>query len=154
LSTIDIQPGLKNLWIIVFAYAVAAFCRFLRAAPYAIEKRIFVDFQFKDRVEFDPPGREFLIERFRLRHRSGKTVENEAVCRVRFPDAIGDNRNHDVIGHKFSTVHNVLGAESQRRARGHCCTQHLPGRQLGNAKTRGEPRRLSTFSRARRSQHN
>ena len=43
---------------------------------------------------------------------------NEAVCRVRFPDAIGDNRNHDVIGLKFSTVHDVRGAESQRRARG------------------------------------
>src|SRR6266571_1930389 len=69
-------------------------------------------------------------------------------------DAIGDNRNDDVIGHEFSTVHDVFCAESRRRARGHRFAQHIAGRQLRDAKARGNLLRLSTFSRAWRSQHN
>ena len=154
LSAINLQPGPENLGVVVFAYALSVLCRFLGAASDTIEKRILVDLKLKDRVEFNPPGCQFLIERFCLRHRSGKAVENEAVCRVRLTDTMGYNLNHDVIRHKFSTLHDVFGAESQRRARGHRFTEHVPGRQLRNAKARGELRRLSTFSRTWRSQHN
>src|SRR5450755_2647147 len=154
LSAINLQPGLENLSIIVTTNALAVVRRLLGAACYTIAKRIFVDFQLKDRIEFDTPGCEFLVERFRLCHSSRETVEYKAVCRVRMIDAIDDDRNHDVVGHEFSAVHDVFGADSRGRARGHRFAEHVSGRQLRDAKTRGDLRRLSTLSRAWRSQDN
>jgi hypothetical protein len=54
----------------------------------------------------------------------------------------------------ISSVHDVLGAESIRRARGHRFPQHVSSRQLRNAKTHSNLRRLSTLSRTWRSQQN
>ena len=55
LLAIDVQPGLEDLGIIVAAHRLPSVGRFLGAAPDAIEQRIFIDFQFKNRIELDAP---------------------------------------------------------------------------------------------------
>ena len=79
LLAIDVQPGLEDLGIIVTAHRFAPVCRFLGAAPDAVEQRIFIDLQLQHRVEFDAPGGEFLVERFGLRDRARKAIKDEAI---------------------------------------------------------------------------
>jgi hypothetical protein len=88
----------------------------LRHGYYALEKRIFVDLKFEDRVKLDTSGGKFPIERLGLRDRAGKTIEDEAIRRVRLIDAAGDYRNHDIIGHEFATIHDVFDPQPRSRA--------------------------------------
>jgi hypothetical protein len=56
LRAIDLQPGLEDLGVVVPAHRLASVGRFLGAAPDAVEQRIFVDLELKDRVKLDTPG--------------------------------------------------------------------------------------------------
>ena len=42
-------------------------------------------------------------------------------------DAVGDNRNHDVIRHELATIHDVFDAQSRSRAFRHGFAQHVSG---------------------------
>ena len=86
-----------------------------------------IDFQVEDRVELDAPFGEFLIERFGLRHRARKAVEDKAVRRIRMVDSAGDNGHHDIIGYQFAAIHDVLDAQSRSRAFRDGFAQHVAG---------------------------
>jgi len=66
-------------------------------------------------------------------------------------DAVGDNRNHDIVGHEFATIHDMLDTQPQRRARRYRLAQHVSGRQLRNAIAVNNSRCLRAFPGARRS---
>ena len=151
LLAIDVEPGLEDLGIIVAAYGLAFVCGLFGAPPDAIEQRIFVDFQLKHRIELDTPGGEFLIERFGLRDGARKAVKYKAVCRVGMVDTVGDNRNHDIVGHQFAAIHDVFDAQSGSRAFRDGVAQHVAGRQLRDRKAVDNSRCLRAFPGARRS---
>ena len=57
-----------------------------------------VDLELDHAVEVQPLLAQHVVERLGLRDRARETVEDEAVLGVRLVDAVGDDRNDDVVG--------------------------------------------------------
>ena len=111
-----------------------------------------VDPELDHRVEAEPLVRQGPIQCFRLRHGTGKSVEDETFGGVRLPDAVGDDRNHDVVGDQLATRHDVLGLLADRAARLHGGAQHVAGGELHDPVFIDQALRLRAFAGPRRAE--
>jgi hypothetical protein len=116
----------------------------------ATQQRALVDAQLDHRIERQPLALEKRVERLGLRHRARKPVEDETVPRVRLVDALGDDADHDVVGHQPAAGHDVLRLEPDRRSGGDCGAQHIPRGKLNDAVLLNQPLRLRSLARPRR----
>ncbi len=89
---------------------------------------VFIDLQLDDGVEVHLLLGEHGIERLRLIHRAGKTVEDEAARGIRLLDPLGDDADDNVVGDEAAGIHDRLGLEPDRRLRGDRRPQHVAGR--------------------------
>ena len=63
----------------------------------------------------------------------GKPSRMKPLLGVGLVDAVGDDRDHDLVGHQLAARHDVLGLEADRRAGRHRRAQHVAGRELHDA---------------------
>jgi hypothetical protein len=115
-----------------------------------LEQNALVDAQLDHRVELEALFGEKPVERLRLRHRAREAIENEPLARIRLADTVGNDGDHHLVGHQFAARHDVLRAQTDRRAGRHRRAQHVAGRQLHDAVLRDQTLRLGTLPRPRR----
>ena len=60
-------------------------------------------------------------------HRAWEAVEDEAVFRIWLSDAVGDDRNDNVIGAKLAPIHDVLDLQPDRSSGLDRGAQHVTG---------------------------
>ncbi len=77
-----------------------------------------------------PRSRQHAVERRGLRHGAREAVEDEALAGVGLLDALGDDADHDVVGHQAAARHDLLRLQADRRAGLHRRAQHVAGREL------------------------
>ena len=78
------------------------------------------------------------IERLGLGDRAGEAVQDEAARGVGLAQPLGDEADHDVVGHQAAAVHDALGLAPERRAGRHRVAQHLAGGDLRHPPLAGE----------------
>ena len=99
-----------------------------------------------------PFSAQHAVERLGLRHGAREAVEDEAVAGIRLVDAIGDDRNDDVVRDEIAPVHDVLGLESDRRSGPDRGAQHVAGGELHNPVFGDQALRLGALPGPRRAE--
>src|SRR5512132_4433299 len=146
------KPTPQNLRNIIRADFLAA-RRHLSYPPLdPVKKYALVHLELDDAIELEAPLGQQAIERFRLRQRSRKTVEHKAAFRVGLTDAIGDNRNHDLVRHQLAALHDAFGLQAHRRAGRDRGAQHVSGRELDYSVFGYQALRLRALTRPRRAE--
>ena len=132
LGAIGRQAALEHFRIVVGTHLLAARSHFGDAILDALDQNSFVNLQLDDGIERHVARGQQLIERLRLRNGARETVEHKTVLRIRLADTIGDDRDHDFIGHELPGFHKALRAQPHFGARCHRCPQHIAGRKLND----------------------
>src|SRR5882757_9479186 len=117
LRTVARQPLRQHLRGVVDAHLLAARPHLGGPVFNALQQRAFVDAKLDHGIEFHFLLLQELIQRFRLRHRAWKAVEDKALGRIRLIQPVGNDSNHDVVRHQAAAGHDVLGLEADRRLR-------------------------------------
>ena len=92
-----------------------------------------------DVVDAPPPALQHLVERLRLRHGAGETVEEEALDDARRGQRLVDDAVDDVVGHQLARVHQRLRLAAERRPIGDRLAQDVARRQLRDAVAEDQP---------------
>src|SRR5438093_705915 len=94
-------------------------------------------------VQLRDPG-----QRLRLRDRPREAVEDEALLGVRLLEPALRRRDHDVVGHELTRVHECLRLLPEVRALRHVVPQDVAGRDMRHAEVRRQLCRLGSLARA------
>ena len=94
------QPPVQHVGSVVVAEPLAPRLHVRDAAFNALEQGGFVDAQFDHRVKRKASLCQHAVKGHGLRHGARETVEDEALARIRRFDALGDDLDHDLIGHQ------------------------------------------------------
>ena len=143
---------MEHLRVIVIAQGLAPRQRLGDPALDALEQSLFVDPNLYRGVETDLPLRQHAVERGRLRHSAGKAVKDEAFAGIRFFDALGNDPDDHVVGHKAAAGHNFLCLKADRRTGLNRSAKHISCGELDNAVFGDEMLGLRAFASPRRAQ--
>src|SRR5882672_7147898 len=111
---------------------------------------VVVDVDLQHEVESDVRG----AHRLSLGDGARKSVEQVAVPAIQVLEALFHEADDDVVGDELPGVHDLLGGESERRARLHGSAQHVAGGDLGNPEVIADKSRLGALAGSRRPEKN
>ena len=83
-----------------------------------------------------------------------EAIEYESTGGVVASEPVADHAKDNVVGHQLTGVHGGLGAEAQRRSRGHGLAQQVAGGELDGAVLGHQALRLCALAGARRAEKN
>ena len=153
LTVVGHEPRLERFGVVVGAHRAAGSKRFARAVLDAVSQNLVVDLEFDDGVElFADLDFRRLSSAAACGRVRGKPSRMNPLAQSGFRDTIRDDADHDLVWHQPAGRHDFLGLEPDRRTGLDGRTQHVAGRELGNAELLAEDLGLRPFARARGAQ--
>src|SRR6266540_1090661 len=144
---------LQRFGIVVGANGLAALLHLGNPLLDSLQQLAFVHLELDHRVELHILRIEHAVERLGLGNGARKTVQDEALGRVRLLDPVGHDGHYDVVGAEVAARHDGFSLAADRRAGLDRGAQHVAGRELHDAMFLDQALRLRAFAGTRGAEH-